>query len=110
MIKSQTYVNNSAISLTDVGVGADALICMTTRSDCCRGANAKGEWYYPNGDPVPILDMIQDGFFRNRMSQQVLLHRRSDAANREGLYCCELTDPTERICITLLCKLIYASA
>ena len=96
MLNSQTYANNSDISLTDVGEGMNALICMTTRNDCCRGIDstppvAKGQWYYPNGDQVPIFSKIQDGFYRNRMHQQVLLHRRSNAMNREGLYCCELT-------------------
>ena len=76
---------------------------MTTRTDCCtnmKGETRNGEWYYPNGDEVLTKGMNQD-FYRNRKTQQVILNRRNNAMSPTGNFCCELMNPTERICITL---------
>ena len=91
------------LSLTSIGEGTNSVICMTTRTDCCSnapGETRNGEWYYPNGDIIPNSVANQD-FYRNRRTQQVILNRRNNAMSPTGNFCCELINPTERICITL---------
>ena len=105
VFKNETYSGNE-IKIFDIGESADAVICMTTRTDCCTDKNNEtrnGEWYYPNGNKVPTMGDNQD-FYRNRRSQQVLLHRRNNASGPLGYYCCELSNGTERICINISCK------
>ena len=103
-----TYNTNDAIPLTSVGEGTDAVICMTTRTYCCTNALSEtrnGEWYYPNGDMVPTTGANED-LYRNRGTQQVILNRRNNAMSLTGCFCCELVNPTERVCITLSGKFI----
>ena len=111
MFKGVTYNSNEVIPLTSVGEGADGVICMTTRTDCCTndpGETRNGEWYYPNGDKVPTSGANED-FYRNRGTQQVILNRRNNAMSPTGFFRCELLNPTERICITLSSKLANES-
>ena len=108
MFKDETYTSNETIPLTSVGEGADGVICMTTRTDCCtseKNETRNGEWYYPDGSVVPISMGNQD-FYRNRGSQQVILNRRNNAMSPTGCFCCELVNQKERICITLSSKII----
>ena len=107
LFKDETYHSNEVIPLTSVGEGADAVICMTTRINCCTNAMGEmrnGEWYYPNGDRVPTEGAGLD-FYRNRGTQQVILNRRNDAMSPTGCFCCELVNVAERICITLSSKM-----
>ena len=103
-----TYDSNQVIPLSSVGEGEDGVICMTTRTDCCAnaaGQTRNGEWYYPNGSIVTTKGINQD-FYRNRGTQQVILNRRNNATSPTGLFCCEIVNSTERICITLSSKII----
>ena len=61
-------------------MGEDGVICMTTRTDCCKGVTSNGEWDYPNGSMVPRNDRNED-FYRSRGTQQVILNRRNDAVS-----------------------------
>ena len=106
VFKNVTYSSSTeVIPLTSVGVGEDGVICMTTRTDCCKDVTPNGEWDYPNGSMVPRNDRNED-FYRSRGTQQVILNRRNDAVSPTGCFCCELVNPTERICITLSSKII----
>ena len=102
-----TYNNNEIIPLTSVGVNTTSgVICMTTRTDCCKGQGKRnGKWYYPNDSIVPNT-MGNEDFYRTRGTQQVILNRRNNAMSPTGCFCCELDNPTERICITLSSKSI----
>ena len=103
MFKGVTYNSNEIIPLTSVGEGTNGVICMTTRTDCCTNLNNEirnGDWYYPNGSIVPTKNINQD-FYRNRGTQQVILNRRNNAMSPTGSFCCELLNSTERICIIL---------
>ena len=103
LFQGQNCSSSDIISLTSIGEGMDGVICMTTRTDCCSnapGETRNGEWYYPNGIKVPTSGANED-FYRNRGTQQVILNRRNDAMRPTGNFCCELLNPTERICITL---------
>ena len=94
ILKSTAYQNNSLASLVDIGEGHDALFCIANQTACCRPpylANAKGNWYFPNGTRVPSSGGQWD-FHRTRGQMVVLLHRRRGGEN--GIYRCEVPDAT----------------
>ena len=60
------YMNNSAVSLSEVGEGENALLCKTNKEECCETRpNQFGEFYYPSDIEVPIA-REQQGFYHNR--------------------------------------------
>ncbi len=90
------YPNNSIVTITDIGVGDNALFCLSNSSSCCRPRNgmASGEWFLPGGSS-PISgsgSFSTDDFSRNRRSSAVLLNRRNNAVGPEGLYHCDVID------------------
>ena len=87
------YINNSVVSLTEVGEGAEgALLCKTNLINCCGTVpNRHGEFYYPNGTMVPI-NKLQYGFYRNRGDQVVRLNRREGVILPVGKFRCEIPD------------------
>ena len=90
------YPNNSIVNIEDIGVGANALHCITDRVQCCRGGDggASGEWYQP-GQTSPVVGkglMSTKNFSRNRAPSAVLLNRRNAATSPIGLYHCEVLD------------------
>ena len=96
VLNGTTYQNNSIVILEDIGVGADALICMTNQTACCRhpytngtGQRAIGNWYFPNGTRVPSSG-VQWDFHRTRGHMVVRMQRRRGGA--EGIYRCAITD------------------
>ena len=69
------YLNNSTISLEDIGEGEDALICRTNNRSCCATPpNRAGEFYDPKGDLVPIRSRAKN-FYRNRGEGEIRLNR-----------------------------------
>ena len=94
--------------MTDIGEGSGAaLICTTDQIDCCDDAPGnvrRGEWLYPNGSLVTII-RANLGFYRTRnIGGQVLLHRRNNALQPLGRYCCDVAtvdDPGATICVNL---------
>ena len=90
------YSRNVAVDLTEVGASSDALICLTTLMECCRGidtngAGSMGDWRFPDGSFVPS----QSGgasLSRNRGPSSVLLHRINNAMTPTGVYTCEIPD------------------
>ena len=104
------YPNNSLLNIEVIGEGERSLACQTNRTPCCGTPPYRiGEWYYPNGSAVPILDAGAP-FYRDRTDQRLVrLHRRSphDATDPTGLFCCELPDASNTnhtFCIGLLPK------
>ena len=81
--------------LEDIGEGDATLLCITTKTACCRppytGVNgsAIGNWFFPNGTRVPSSSSNWD-FHRNRGQMVVLLHRKRGGV--EGIYHCEIPD------------------
>ena len=95
-LNGTTYQNNSIVILEDIGTGADALICVTNLTACCRHPytngmeqKALGNWYFPNGTRV-LSSGIQWDFYRTRGHMKVLLQRRRGGA--EGVYRCAIPD------------------
>ncbi len=90
------YPNNSIVTITDIGVGDNALFCLSDSSSCCRVRDkmASGEWSLP-GASSPINgngDTSTDNFSRSRKSSAVLLNKRNNAIGPEGLYRCDVID------------------
>ncbi len=90
------YLNNSIVTITDIGVGDNALFCLSNSSSCCRNRDgiASGEWFLP-GESSPINgsgSFSTDDFSRIRRSSAVLLNRRNNALGPEGLHRCDVID------------------
>ena len=52
-MKGKNYTNNSVISISAVGVGAESLLCITDMECCCDIPDHKyGGFYYPNNTEV----------------------------------------------------------
>ena len=78
------YPNNSIVTITDIGIGDNALFCLSNSSSCCRPRDgvASGEWFLPgesslingNGESSSTAN-----FSRSRRASAVLLNRRNNA-------------------------------
>ena len=87
------------MDVDDIGEDDDALLCHTTKIDCCTNSMGQiraGDWYYPNGTRVGTIGhSVATGhtsyFFRNRGTQIVRLNRASHPSER-GKFCCEVPD------------------
>lgn len=80
------------VYVDDIGEGINALICHTSRRDCCSTVgNRYGEFYYPNGTLVGIRDK-NEPMYRNRGSQMIRLNRNSGSLSLPplGWYRCEI--------------------
>ena len=106
-MNGQTYANNTAIAINEVGEDDNAVLCRTDLKDCCEaeGETRQGHWRYPNGTLVNN-SRSGDDIYRDRRKMVVRLHRRNNATTPTGLYCCEVptmanTSSNATICITL---------
>ena len=101
---STIYANNSDILITSIGTDhkrlpSEGLVCNTDYRPCCRyfppgspTSVSVGEWYYPNGDQVPLLS-VGDVFYRTRGEDDGTLNlfrRDTDIASPIGSFCCEI--------------------
>lgn len=98
-------VSSGEVVITDVGEGPDAaLICRTNKSGCCNEyPSRQGEWILPNGTLIAHNTSSED-FYTSRGPQQVLLHRRNNAMQPLGEYCCIVdtsTTANATICINM---------
>ena len=95
-LSGNSYVNNSVLSLTDVGEGDNALLCLTGNAQCCRPPDTNGiflgKWYFPDGTLVPDGQDASRSIFRNRGPSVVRLNRRNNAQSPTGVYRCEIPD------------------
>ena len=85
-----TYLNNTVVLVDDIGEEGNALLCVTSKQDCCT-TDRRGEFYYPNGVLVPTNGRGQD-FYRNRGDGFIRLNRRNGATSPTGRYRCEIPD------------------
>ena len=92
VLKGSVYLNNSAISVGEVGEGDDALICRTNNRGCCATPpNRAGEFYYPKGDVVPIRSRAED-FYRNRGEGEIRLNLIAGSTAVTGRFSCSVPD------------------
>ena len=81
------------MTLEDIGLGYDALLCVTDLTACCRHpySVSLGNWFFPNGTRVPGSG-VQWDFFRIRGQSVVSLHRKRGGVR--GIYSCVIPDAT----------------
>ena len=97
LFHGQVYGNNSILSVSEMGEGRRALICITNKINCCRREDkhndepGEGEWYFPDGSKVSVKG-IGDDFYRDRHASTIRLNRRNNATMPSGLFRCEVND------------------
>ena len=74
------YPNGSTVLRTDIGEGESALQCTTDSTTCCRkdigGEMRAGEFFFPASyATVPNMGTAIDGYYRDRLSWLIRLHR-----------------------------------
>ena len=106
------YNNNSMVSISDIGEGDDALLCVTDLRDCCKkyqtlnSSRALGNWFYSNGSAVGVNDR---GFFKNRDRSVMRLHRRENTTAPTGQFCCKVPDATYKV-VTICIDVIMSNS
>ena len=96
-LNGSIYLNNSVISLEQLGEGDSALLCKTNMKDCCGvPPNRVGEFRYPNLDLVPIRRSARN-FYRNRGDREVRLNRITGSTGPSGRFSCVIPDATGMI-------------
>ena len=101
-LNGQFYASGSSLSLSSIGEGESALLCMTDGT-CCTPPNRAGEFYYPDNTLVRTRG-TGDDLYRDRGEQMIRLHRRNSATSPIGTYKCEIPDSsgdTQEIFVTL---------
>ena len=91
-LNGNVYYNGSKVSIDDIGEGSNALICYTSRLDCCSTIGSRyGEFYYPDGTLVGIKSK-NEAMYRNRGSQLIRLNRNRGSVSLPpmGWYRCEI--------------------
>ena len=84
--------NGSTLKCTDFGENEDALICRTSKEDCCKRPRPLGECYDPDGNSV-ARKMDGEKLYRNRGDQMVRLNSRLFGTSFvEGEYKCCVPD------------------
>lgn len=96
MLRDRTYLNNSVVTINDIGEGDnDALLCVTELEDCCMDPR-HGDFYYPNGTRVPFAmpdGQMRKGLLRNRGNQVIRLIRKGGmVTSPTGQYRCVIPD------------------
>ena len=76
------YPDGSTVLRTDIGEDASALQCTTDSTTCCRnnvgGEMRAGEFHFPvSGAIVPRMGDATAGYYRDRDSRLIRLHRQS---------------------------------
>ena len=91
--------NNSIVLLSDIGVGSNALICLTDRIECCID-NGQGGWKFPDGKPIY---RSTPKFNRSRGLSTNRLNRKIDAVGPwpTGIFTCKIPDQTENVIMDL---------
>ena len=74
---------DSAVVLSDIGEGSEALFCLTPSTDCCT---SRGVWRLPSGSAVSTS--TTSGFYFSRGSGILRLNRRSSATEPTGMFRC----------------------
>ena len=98
---NKTIITNISIPFTMIGEEEDeTLLCVTDFYHFCREScsEAVGQWYFPNGSPVPVSTSTHNNtLYMNKNYGVVRLHRKNNATIETGSYCCEIQDSTRAI-------------
>ena len=103
LFHNQLIPGNGLIRINEIGIAADAVICMTNKTKCCRsvdtGIAGLGTWEFPDGTGVVGLQATpqETGFYRARNLRQVLLNRRNNASSPTGIFRCIVPDSNDKL-------------
>ena len=84
-LRGTRYQNNSIVTLTDIGEGNYALLCMTNLTGVSR--SVRGDWYFPDGTRV-LSTNDNSEIYGTRDQMAVRMNRRR--GGEEGIYHCEI--------------------
>ena len=104
-LRGQHYENNSFINIEDIGREENALRCLTTAHNCCRGIDIDTQlprsfrdWSFP-GRSTRFCGKNEVRYYRedchlytSREFRAVLLHRRNSSNIMTGRYKCTILD------------------
>ena len=93
----QILVNHSYVDIGQVGTGDASLQCHTDLDTCCSKTQGshRGDWYFPDGDRLPIPGPAAGDIIESRLAQRVDLRHRNDANEPTGIYRCDM--PTDAV-------------
>ena len=106
-LRGTVRANNSTILITEIGetnttissTKNNGLQCVTDRMPCCRHAYRVGEWFFPDGNVVPVeTSIIGLPIYRNRGRDDgtVNLNRQNNnVLSPTGQFCCVVPDATD---------------
>ena len=83
------YINNSVVTIIEIGNNSAALLCSTILPGCCfSGANG---WFLPNGNGVMRAESLP--YYRTRAQYPgiILLHRNPEGTTT-GIFRCDIPD------------------
>ena len=89
------YPDGSTVLRTDIGIDAAALQCTTDSTTCCTNILPEmrgGNFYFPiadGGGVVPNIGGATNGYYRDRLSRHVRLHRQH-TGTITGQFRCEI--------------------
>ena len=75
---------------TDIGEGADALLCTTDYPYCCYNYYTE-QFYFPNNTQVPTQRNIgSSGYYKSSGDRVINLNRQSENGALTGQFSCEI--------------------
>ena len=86
--------NNSVVAWTEIGEGADALMCLTDKTDCCDSTEPIGasSWYHPIGGTISHTMSNEPYYQTYRKSSILLEHQSGNVPTVNGVFHCEVVD------------------
>ena len=93
MLGGVTFLNNTAVLLEDID--ANSLDCTTASATCCTGRSARGNFYYPDGDPVLIRNQATSSLqslYMTHNQGSISLRLQAGDSPPLGRYHCEVPD------------------
>ena len=92
-LNGDAYPSGATVLRTDIGEDDAALRCVTDSTYCCTNnfPEMLGEdYYYPDGGGVvPNEGVATNGYYRDRQSRRIRLHRQN-TGNITGQFRCEI--------------------
>ena len=65
-------------------------MCLTNKSDCCRGVSDSGKWIFPN--QTDVHSMNNTLVYQQYGNSAILLQRQSETQLVSGIYHCHIMD------------------
>ena len=86
------YLNNSVITISEIGQDSDGLFCFTNSTNCCRrsdGSSGTRDWFFPN--TTTVGNSGAQPISRSRGPGSVILLR-DNTLEPSGIYRCQISN------------------